>query len=88
MLASTMALGTSLVAAGPEYPLRDAVEFTPRAGLPDGVHTVTVTVDAQVPDKMKILFEHNRPDMEKNPAKYAGTTWYAGSIMLIGDLVE
>lgn len=58
------------------------------SGLPDGLHTVTVTVDSQVPDKMKILFEHNRPDMEKNPAKYAGTTWYAGAIMLIGDLVE
>ncbi len=58
------------------------------AGLPDAVHTVTVTVDAEVPDKMKILFEHNRPDMEKNPAKYQGTTWYAGAVMLIGDLVE
>jgi hypothetical protein len=58
------------------------------SGLPDTVHTVTVTVDAQVPDKMKILFEQNRPDMEKNPDKYQGTTWYAGAIMLIGDLVE
>ena len=58
------------------------------SGLPDTVHTVTVTVDATVPDKMKILFEHNRPDMEKNPTKYAGTTWYAGAVMLIGDLVE
>ena len=35
MLASTMALGTSLLAAEPEYPLRDAVEFTPRHGLPN-----------------------------------------------------
>ncbi len=58
------------------------------SGLADTVHTATVTVDAQVPDKMKILFEHNRPDMEKNPAKYQGTTWYAGAVMLIGDLVE
>jgi hypothetical protein len=58
------------------------------SGLPDTVHTVTVTVDAQEPDKMKILFEHNRPDLEKNPAKYQGTTWYAGAVMLIGDLAE
>ncbi len=57
-------------------------------GLPDAVHTVEITVDSVVPDKAKILFPDNRPDLEKNPAKYAGTTWYAGGIMLIGELVE
>ena len=56
--------------------------------LPDAVHTVEVRVDQVVPDKAKILFEHNRPDLEKDPAKYAGTNWYVGGIMLIGDLVE
>jgi hypothetical protein len=54
------------------------------SGLPDGEHRVEVTLDANVPDKAKILFEHNRPDLEKNPAKYAGTNWFAGGIMLIG----
>ena len=58
------------------------------SGLPDAVHSVEITVDAAVPDKAKILFPDNRADLEKNPAKYAGTTWYAGGIMLIGELVE
>lgn len=56
-------------------------------GLEDKVHTVTVELDAAKPDKAKILFPHNRPDLEKNPAKYEGNAWYAGAIMLIGDLV-
>jgi lysophospholipase L1-like esterase len=55
--------------------------------LPDAVHRVEVRVDQVVPDKAKILFDHNRPDLEKDPAKYAGTNWYVGGIMLIGDLV-
>ena len=54
------------------------------SGLPDGEHRVELTLDAAAPDKAKILFEHNRPDLEKDPAKYAGTSWYAGGIMLIG----
>jgi hypothetical protein len=56
------------------------------SGLPDTQHTVTVTVDAQMPDKMSILFEHNRSDMKLHPAKYEGTTWYAGALMIIGEL--
>jgi lysophospholipase L1-like esterase len=56
--------------------------------LPDAVHSVELRVDQVVPDKAKILFEHNRADLEKDPGKYAGTNWYAGGIMLIGDLVE
>lgn len=58
------------------------------SGLKDGEHTVEVRLDAGVPDKAKILFEHNRADMTKNPAKYEGTRWYVGGLMLIGDLVE
>lgn len=57
------------------------------SGLPEGEHRVDITLDAASPDKAKILFEHNRPDLEKNPAKYAGTHWYAGGIMLIGELL-
>lgn len=57
------------------------------SGLPEGEHRVEITLDATVPDKEKILFEHNRADLAKNPAKYAGTRWYAGGIMLIGDLL-
>ncbi|MBL9152670.1 MAG: SGNH/GDSL hydrolase family protein [Verrucomicrobiales bacterium] len=55
---------------------------------PDVEHRATLTLDAASPDKAKILFERNRPDLEKNPDKYAGLYWHAGAIMLIGDLVE
>ncbi|HEX3135292.1 MAG TPA: SGNH/GDSL hydrolase family protein, partial [Planctomycetota bacterium] len=58
------------------------------SGLKDGEHTVDLKLDAMVPDKAKILFEHNRPDLEKNPDKYAGTRWYVGGVMLIGDVIE
>jgi hypothetical protein len=57
------------------------------AGLDPAVsHRVTIALDSEGPDKAKILFEHNRPDLEKNPAKYAKNQWHAGAIMLIGDL--
>ena len=57
------------------------------SGMEDKVHTVSIELDAMKPDKTKILFADNRPDMEKNPAKYEGANWYAGAIMLIGELV-
>ncbi|MCB1236298.1 MAG: SGNH/GDSL hydrolase family protein [Verrucomicrobiae bacterium] len=52
------------------------------------VHEARLTLDAASPDKRKILFEKNRPDFDGNPAKYEGRNWYAGAVMLIGDLVE
>jgi hypothetical protein len=58
------------------------------SGLKDGEHAVDIRLDATVPDKAKILFPQNLADMEKNPDKYAGTRWYVGGLMLIGDLVE
>lgn len=58
------------------------------SGLKEGEHTVDIRLDATVPDKAKILFSQNRADMEKNPAKYEGTRWYVGGLMLIGTLVE
>lgn len=51
------------------------------------IHSVTATLDAAAPDKRTILFEKNRPDMEKDPDKYAPNQWYVGSIMLIGEPV-
>jgi hypothetical protein len=33
-----------------------------------------------------ILFEKNRPDLEKDPGKYADNIWYAAAILLLGDL--
>jgi hypothetical protein len=56
--------------------------------LPDTEHTVEITIDTVVPDKEQILFEKNRPDLQKNPEKYAGTSWYVGGIMVLGDLIH
>ncbi|MFA6960434.1 MAG: GDSL-type esterase/lipase family protein [Opitutaceae bacterium] len=56
--------------------------------LPDTVHEVTITVLAEAPDKAKILFDRNRADLEKNPAKYAPTNWYAGAIFIVGEIVK
>jgi hypothetical protein len=56
--------------------------------LPDTVHTVEIRLDAASPDKASILFADNLPDLEKNPAKYQGTAWYPGALMLLGELVE
>ena len=58
------------------------------SGLENKEHTVLITLDAEKPDKAKILFKENRPDLEKNPAKYEGINWYPGAIMLVGELVE
>jgi hypothetical protein len=51
------------------------------------MHRATFRLEATAPDKAKILFEQNRPDLEKNPAKYADNVWYASAILLLGDLL-
>lgn len=58
------------------------------AGLEDTVHRVTLEIHPEQPDKEKILQSHRLPDFRKNPKKYDGTAWYAGAVMLIGDIVE
>ncbi|MBL8995235.1 MAG: SGNH/GDSL hydrolase family protein, partial [Spirochaetia bacterium] len=58
------------------------------ANLEDKVHQVTIKVLSDKIDKAKILFEQNRADLEKNPAKYEPGNWYAGAIFLIGSLVN
>lgn len=50
--------------------------------------TISVTLTNEKLDKSKILFEKNRADLEKNSAKYAGSHWYAGSLLILGDLAE
>lgn len=57
------------------------------SGLPPGEHSVTATLLADPPDRARILFEKNRPDLEKNPDKYKGTVWHAGALLLLGELV-
>jgi lysophospholipase L1-like esterase len=56
--------------------------------LPEAVHSVDIRLDATKLDKAAILFPDNRADLVKNPAKYQGSSWYAGGVMLIGELVE
>ena len=64
-------------------------KFQVGSGLdPAVVHAVTVTLDAAAPDKRKILFEKNLPEMDKSPDKYAPNLWHVGSLMLIGEPVE
>jgi hypothetical protein len=58
------------------------------ADLPEGTHRVTVTLLPDAPDKAKILFENNRPDLEKNPAKYATNSWHVSSVLVAGDVIE
>jgi hypothetical protein len=55
---------------------------------PPGGHRAIFTLEATMPDKAAILFEKNRPDLEKDPAKYADNTWYAAAILLLGDPVS
>lgn len=51
------------------------------------VHEVSIRVLADPIEKAKILFEKNRPDIEKSPQKYAATNWYVGAIFLVGEWV-
>lgn len=54
--------------------------------LKPGLHEVTITLTPTQLEKRDILFERNRGDLDSNPEKYAGHTWYAASLMLIGEL--
>jgi hypothetical protein len=55
---------------------------------PDAVHEVTVKVLGDKLDKRTILFEKNRPDFDKNPAKYEANDLYVGALFIIGELVK
>jgi hypothetical protein len=55
---------------------------------PDTVHEVTITVLSEPPDKAHILFDRNKGDLDKNPGKYRETFWYAGAVMVVGEIVE
>jgi len=59
------------------------------AGLPDAVHTVRLELHPDPPDKAAIFRkgDQHEEDPAGNP-KYAGRAWYAGGILLVGDLVD
>ncbi len=54
--------------------------------LAPGRHSVKIQLTPQQLDKREILFERNRSDFDGKPDKYKEHTWYASSLMLIGDL--
>ena len=54
--------------------------------LPESVHRVKISIHPNQPDKTRILAERN--EKMNDPKRFDGTAWYAGGILLIGDLVE
>lgn len=55
-------------------------------GLPDGLHTVTVEISPEQPDR-KVVTDRFKDKPGYDPKKYDGTDLYIGNLMLIGDLV-
>ena len=52
-------------------------------------HTVRLELHPEPPDKVAIFRKGKQA--RENPAdnpKYEGITWYAGGVLLVGDLVE
>lgn len=56
--------------------------------MPNQVHEVTITVLDGPFDKGSLLTGKNLDDFEKSPGKYTPTNWYAGSIFVVGEIVE
>ena len=50
---------------------------------PDKWHSVKIEVAKEFPNKKEILFDSNKKDYEKNPAKYSGMDWYLGNFFVI-----
>jgi len=54
--------------------------------LPDGLHRVQIEIHPDQPDKASILAQrHEKID---DPKRFDDRAWYAGAVMLIGNLVE
>lgn len=56
------------------------------AKLSNTVHTVKLEIHPDQPDKAKILSQRN--EKIDNPKRFDDRAWYAGAVMLIGDLAE
>lgn len=61
-------------------------KFMAAETLTNDLHTVKIEVSAEALDKLKILSQRN--EKMDNPMRFDGTNWYAGSLLLIGDLVD
>ncbi|GAB4028860.1 GDSL-type esterase/lipase family protein [Spirosoma gilvum] len=53
--------------------------------LPDGVHTIELTVDSQTLDKAAILKQRNQTMAD--PVQYAPKNCYAGQLLIIGEVL-
>ena len=56
-------------------------------GLEDAVHTVTVEIHPEQPDRTPVT-DRERSNPGFDPKAYDGTVLRVGSLMLIGDLVR
>jgi lysophospholipase L1-like esterase len=54
--------------------------------LRDEIHQVSIAVSPDPPDKAKILRDGHQPPMA-DPKRFEGAAWYAGGILLVGELV-
>ncbi|MFI4875650.1 MAG: GDSL-type esterase/lipase family protein [Blastopirellula sp. JB062] len=54
---------------------------------PQAVHTVTIRLDAEQPDRTPVAFRLKDPESELKSAKYQGTKLWFGKIQLLGELV-
>ena len=57
--------------------------------MPEGTHTVTLRIEPEQPDKLKIL--HQRKEKSAitslDPKVYNNTAWYAGALLVVGDIL-
>ncbi|WP_372724624.1 GDSL-type esterase/lipase family protein [Novipirellula sp.] len=54
---------------------------------PNQVHTVTVEVDSEQPDRQSVAFRLKDPEVELKSPKYQGTNVRVGQILVLGDIV-
>ena len=54
---------------------------------PTQVHTVTVEVDSDQPDRQSVAFRLKNPEVELKAPKYQGTNIRVGQILVLGDIV-
>lgn len=54
--------------------------------LPETIHRVRVTTHPDQPDKARILSTRN--EKMDDPKRFDGRAWYAGSLLLVGEIVD
>ena len=63
-------------------------KLTVASGLADGEHTVHLEIHPEQPDKLAILHKrkNNLKIKELDPKKFDDTAWYAGALLVLGDI--